>query len=62
VTLFHEDTPYNLIRELKPNILVKGADWAKKDIVGSDIVNDVRSIPFIEGISTSKIIEKIKKL
>jgi rfaE bifunctional protein nucleotidyltransferase chain/domain len=59
VTLFYEDTPLKLIKKIKPDILVKGADWAKEDIVGNDIVKEVRTIPFVKGISTSKIIEKI---
>jgi rfaE bifunctional protein nucleotidyltransferase chain/domain len=62
VTLFDEDTPYELIRFLKPDILVKGGDWKKKDIVGSDIAKETLSLPYIEGVSTSEIIEKIKKL
>jgi D-beta-D-heptose 7-phosphate kinase/D-beta-D-heptose 1-phosphate adenosyltransferase len=61
VTLFSEDTPFNLIREIQPDVLVKGADWKVEDIVGNDIVREVRTIPFVEGISTSGIIEKIKK-
>jgi D-beta-D-heptose 7-phosphate kinase/D-beta-D-heptose 1-phosphate adenosyltransferase len=59
VTIFNEDTPLKLIKKVKPDILVKGADWAKEDIVGNDIVKEVRTIPFVKGISTSKIIEKI---
>jgi len=62
VTVFDEDTPYELIKELKPDVLVKGADWKKEDIVGNDIVKDVRTIPFVEGVSTSNIIKKIKNL
>ena len=62
VTLFSEDTPYELIREIRPDILVKGADWKIEDIVGRDLVKEVRTIPFVEGISTSNIIKKIKKL
>ncbi len=62
ITLFDEDTPYELIKEIQPDILVKGADWGKKDIVGSDIVRDVRSIPFVEGVSTSEIIKKIQTI
>ena len=60
VTLFNEDTPYELIREIKPDILVKGADWDTKNIVGSDIVKEVRTIPFVKGISTTEIIKKIQ--
>jgi D-beta-D-heptose 7-phosphate kinase/D-beta-D-heptose 1-phosphate adenosyltransferase len=60
VTLFHEDTPYALIKELQPDVLVKGADWQREDIVGNDLVQEVRTLPFVEGVSTSGIIEKIK--
>ncbi|MCX5718032.1 MAG: D-glycero-beta-D-manno-heptose 1-phosphate adenylyltransferase [Nitrospirae bacterium] len=62
VTLFDEETPYELIKMLKPDVLVKGGDWKKEDIVGSDIAKETRSLPYIKGISTTEIIEKIKKL
>ena len=62
VTLFDEETPYELIKFIKPDILVKGGDWKKEDIVGSDIVKDTLSLPYIKGISTTKIIERIKRL
>jgi len=62
VVLFSEDTPYELIKEVQPDVLVKGADWKKQDIVGNDIVKEVKTIQFIDGISTSGIIEKIRKL
>jgi D-beta-D-heptose 7-phosphate kinase/D-beta-D-heptose 1-phosphate adenosyltransferase len=62
VTLFDENTPYELIKFLKPDILVKGGDWKKEDIVGSDIAKETHSLPYVEGVSTSEIIEKIKKL
>lgn len=62
VVLFSEDTPYELIRAVQPDVLVKGADWKPEDIVGNDIVRDVRTIPFVEGISTSGIIKKIQSL
>jgi D-beta-D-heptose 7-phosphate kinase/D-beta-D-heptose 1-phosphate adenosyltransferase len=62
ITLFDEDTPYELIKFLKPDILVKGGDWKKEDIVGSDIAKETHSLPYIEGVSTSEIIERIKKL
>jgi rfaE bifunctional protein nucleotidyltransferase chain/domain len=60
VTIFDEDTPYELISSLRPDILVKGGDWKREDIVGSDIVADTRSLPFHEGMSTSSIIERIR--
>jgi len=62
IVLFQEDTPYELIRAVRPDVLVKGADWKKEDIVGNDIAKDVRTIPFIEGVSTSEIIRKIKEI
>jgi D-beta-D-heptose 7-phosphate kinase/D-beta-D-heptose 1-phosphate adenosyltransferase len=62
ITLFDEDTPYRLICEIRPDVLVKGSDWKKDDIVGSDIVNEVHSIPLTEGVSTSLIIDKIRKM
>ncbi|MCD6329607.1 MAG: D-glycero-beta-D-manno-heptose 1-phosphate adenylyltransferase [Candidatus Cloacimonetes bacterium] len=64
VGIFDEDTPYELIRIVQPDVLVKGGDWAIEDIVGSDIVlergGEVRSLKFIEGKSTTDIIEKIR--
>lgn len=62
VSVFEEKTPYNLIKSLKPDILVKGGDWNKEDIVGSDLVGQTFSLPFTEGISTTLIIEKICSL
>ena len=65
VEIFHEDTPYELIEEVKPNLLVKGGDWSTDQIVGSEIVlargGEVRSLSFKEGFSTTSIIEKILK-
>lgn len=60
VIIFDEDTPLNLIKQITPDILVKGADYKGKEIVGSEIVSDVRLVDFVEGKSTSKIIDKIK--
>lgn len=62
VTLFGEDTPYELIKLLKPDVLVKGGDWKREEIVGSDIVPDTRSLPYVRGVSTTEIIDKIKRL
>jgi rfaE bifunctional protein nucleotidyltransferase chain/domain len=62
VTLFTEDTPYELIRALKPDVLVKGGDWRKENIVGADLVAEVHSLPFVEGMSTTGIIDKIQAL
>ena len=62
VTLFNEDTPYELIKLLGPDVLVKGGDWKREEIVGSDIVPETYSLPYIKGVSTTEIMEKIKKL
>lgn len=61
VVLFEEDTPLDLILALKPDILVKGADYEGKEIAGSDFVKEVRLVEFIEGKSTTKMIEKAQK-
>ncbi len=60
VIIFNEDTPLNLIRQIQPDILVKGADYKGKEVVGSEIVSDVRLVDFVEGKSTSEIVKKIK--
>jgi len=62
VVLFQEKTPYSLIKALKPDILVKGGDWKKEEIVGSDIAKETYSLPYIKGISTTRIIEKILRM
>lgn len=59
VVPFTEDTPYELIKLIKPNILVKGADYRVKEVVGSDIAEEVVLIDFVKGKSTTNIIEKI---
>lgn len=65
VVPFEEDNPYNLIKEIKPDILIKGGDWLPDQIVGRDIVESyggkVLTIPFKFDISTTRIIEEIKK-
>lgn len=65
VVLFGEDTPFELIGELIPDILVKGNDYKISNIVGADIVIEnggkVETIDLVEGYSTTKIVEQIKK-
>ena len=64
VVLFDEETPINLISLVMPDILVKGGDYSIKEIVGHEIVlnnkGEVRTIDFVEGYSSSVLIEKIK--
>lgn len=64
VIVFEDDTPYNLIKSIKPDFLVKGGDWKEEQIVGSDIVKEyggkVISLKFVNTYSTTNIIDKIK--
>jgi D-beta-D-heptose 7-phosphate kinase/D-beta-D-heptose 1-phosphate adenosyltransferase len=61
---FSEDTPLKLIKEVQPDVLVKGEDWAGKEVVGSDVVNArggrVQFAKFVPGISTTSLIKKIR--
>jgi len=63
VVIFDEDNPMEVIRYLMPDILVKGGDWKEEDIIGADVVRaaggQIRSIPYINGYSTSGIIKRI---
>ncbi len=65
VCLFNEPTPIEIIKIVKPDVLVKGGDWKTKDIVGADFVKsyngNVVTIPIVDNVSTTKIIEKILK-
>lgn len=65
VVVFEQDTPYELIKTVQPDVLVKGGDWRPEQIVGADLVlaggGEVKSLPFVEGYSTTAIEEKIKK-
>ncbi len=65
VCIFEEDTPYELIKLIKPDVLVKGGDWALDEIVGADLVlaagGQVKTLSYKDGISTTAIIERIAK-
>lgn len=64
VVLFDQETPYDIISDLMPEILVKGDDYSVENIVGADIVikngGEVKTIPLVKGISTTSIINKLK--
>lgn len=66
VCLFDQDTPIDLIKLVKPDVLIKGGDYEIDTIVGANFVQSyggiVKTIPLVEGFSTSNIIEQIKKL
>ena len=57
VVIFEEETPYELIKTLAPDIVVKGGDYKKEDVVGYDLA-EVKIFNFVEGYSTSKILEE----
>ncbi len=59
VVIFEDDTPYDLIKAVQPHILVKGGDYEGKTVVGQDIADELRLVQFVDGKSTTKIIEKI---
>ena len=63
--LFDEDTPLSLIEKIRPDVLVKGGDWSKDQIVGYDFVTgyggEVKALDFIGGYSTTELVERIKR-
>jgi D-beta-D-heptose 7-phosphate kinase/D-beta-D-heptose 1-phosphate adenosyltransferase len=65
VTLFHESTPLNLIRTLRPDVLVKGGDYTPDRVVGREIVEraggQIALIPLLPGLSTSAMLETIHR-
>lgn len=61
VTFFDEDTPYELIRKLRPAVLVKGGDYRTDQIIGRDLVKKVVVIALVKGRSTTGMISKILK-
>ena len=64
VVVYDEPDPYDLIAAIKPNVLAKGGDWSPDKIIGADIVERdggrVAVIPYLQGFSTTEIIERIK--
>ena len=60
VIIFEEDTPYELVKLIAPSILVKGADYRDKEVVGSEFAKEVKLIEFVQGRSSTSIIEKIR--
>ena len=63
VVIFNEDTPIRLVETLHPDVLIKGADWKGKPVVGADVVKTyggrMEFIKFVDNFSTTKIIEKM---
>jgi D-beta-D-heptose 7-phosphate kinase/D-beta-D-heptose 1-phosphate adenosyltransferase len=65
VTTFSEDTPAEIIAALRPDVLVKGADWAPDQVVGRDVVEAnggrVVLVPVVEGFSTTALVERLRQ-
>ena len=65
VLFFYEHTPENLIHAIKPDVLVKGGDWKKEEIIGSNFVEsyggEVKTVPYLKGFSTTEIIARSNK-
>ncbi len=66
VVIFNGSTPYKLIKTLVPDVLIKGADWKGKEVAGADVVKanggKVEFIKYIDGLSTTNIVEKIRRI
>ncbi len=64
VTLFAEDTPYDLIRAIEPDVLAKGSDWAADQVVGRDVVEArggrVLLVPVVAGFSTTTLLDRLR--
>jgi D-beta-D-heptose 7-phosphate kinase / D-beta-D-heptose 1-phosphate adenosyltransferase len=61
VVIFNEKDPYELIKSIKPDVLVKGGDYKNKKVIGEDLVNELKLVDFIDGKSSSITIKKIKE-
>ena len=57
VIIFDEETPRELIEKIRPDVITKGGDYSKEDVVGNDLA-EVVIVPFVEGYSTTRIMEK----
>ncbi|TLT08326.1 D-glycero-beta-D-manno-heptose-7-phosphate kinase [Aliarcobacter thereius] len=61
VVVFEEETPYELIKLIRPHILVKGGDYEGKDVVGQDIADELKLVQFVDGKSTTNTIKRIEE-
>ncbi|MGJ0299345.1 D-glycero-beta-D-manno-heptose-7-phosphate kinase [Aliarcobacter cryaerophilus] len=60
VVIFEEETPYELIKLIKPHVLVKGGDYEDKEVVGQDIADELKLVQFVDGKSTTNTIKRIQ--
>lgn len=61
VTIFTEDTPYELLKQVRPHVLVKGGDYRLEEVIGREFAQEVQLIDFVDGYSTTKVIQKTRK-
>lgn len=61
VVVFEQDTPYEAIKKIKPDILVKGGDWKENEIIGADLVKKVVRVKIVKNLSTTNLIKRIIK-
>ena len=61
VVIFEEETPYELIKLIKPHVLVKGGDYEGKEVVGQDIADELKLVQFVDGKSTTNTIKRIQE-
>jgi D-glycero-beta-D-manno-heptose 1-phosphate adenylyltransferase len=60
ILIFDQPTPFEILSQIKPDILVKGGDYKHEEVIGSEFAGETQLISFVEGYSTSRIIEKLK--
>ncbi len=61
VVIFSEETPHDLIKMIEPDVLVKGGDYEGKVVVGTEFAKELKLVDFVDGKSTTRTIERIKK-
>ncbi len=61
IIIFDEDTPYEIIKKIRPHVLVKGGDYKIDEVVGREFAQEVKILPYLKGFSTTNIIKKIKE-
>jgi D-beta-D-heptose 7-phosphate kinase/D-beta-D-heptose 1-phosphate adenosyltransferase len=59
VVIFNEDTPYNILKHIQPNVIVKGGDYKKEDVIGGEFANEILLFDYINNKSTTLTIKKI---
>ena len=60
VIIFSEDTPHELLSQIRPDVLVKGGDYQLEEVIGREFAQEVRLIDFVDGYSTTQLIQKMK--